>query len=82
MTKTLLAIAFIMMVGFAANAQRDGFFNQYDGGDRGISNPSQAIQMPSTDLGSHDNSDAAPLGSGLFVLTAFGAGYALAKRKH
>lgn len=78
MKKTILATALVMTMSLAASAQSDGFFSKYDnGGNREISDPSKALVMPGTPLGSDDNSNASPLGSGLLVLTALGAVYAL-----
>ena len=78
MKKIIFAIA-IMMLGLSASAQRgmDGFFN-YDNGldNRGGELPG----LPTTGIGTTGNATA-PLGSGLLVLTALGAGYALRRRK-
>ena len=67
------------MLGLSASAQRgmDGFFN-YDNGldNRGGELPG----LPTTEIGTTGNATA-PLGSGLLVLTALGAGYALRRRK-
>ena len=82
MKKILLATAFIMMVGLFANAQgRDGFFSSYDNGygDRTGSNDIYAPDHGTT--GHVSGSGEAPLGSGLLVLTALGAGYAVARNK-
>ena len=90
MKKILLAIALVSMIGLGASAQRfgssDSFFNnwedvgngldKFDDFDnlRGGGNPG----LP----GGHGGGDVnAPLGSGIAVLTALGAGYAFAKRK-
>ena len=82
MKKILLATAFIMMVGLFANAQgRDGFFSSYDNGygDRTGSNDIYAPDHGTT--GHVSGSGEAPLGSGLLVLTALGAGYAVVRNK-
>ena len=85
MKKILFAIALIITLGLTASAQfntnTDAFFNDWDndlnrtgiGSDIGFVLPINhgfGIDTPST-----------PLGSGLLVLTALGAGYAL-KKKH
>ena len=79
MKKIIFAIAIMMMLGLSASAQRgmDGFFN-YDNGldNRGGELPG----LPTTGIGTTGNATA-PLGSGLLVLTALGAGYALRRRK-
>ena len=82
MKKFLFSIALIITLGFTATAQySDGFFNDWDNGlDRtGIGNEIGFV-LPA----SHGNgldTPSAPLGSGLLILTALGAGYAL-KKKH
>ena len=92
MKKILLAIALVSMIGLGASAQRfgssDGFFNnwedvgngldKFDDFDnlRGGGNPG----LPGSH-GGEGNDVPAPLGSGLVVLTALGAGYAFARRK-
>ena len=86
MKKILLAIALTITLGFGAKAQFgvDGFFNDWEesnniinifyGFDNGLRDPG----LP----GGHGGGDQpAPLGSGLLILTALGAGYAL-KKKH
>ena len=85
MKKILLATAFIMMIGLFANAQgRDGFFSSYDNGynNRGgaMEDPNSLIHFPGQGITETGN-DPAPLGSGLLVLTALGAGYAVARKK-
>jgi hypothetical protein len=84
MKKILFAIALVLTIGLTANAQeRDAFFSNWDndnynrGADLGIGLPlgSQMSENPT------NNDDPAPLGSGLVILTAIGAGYAVARRK-
>ena len=80
MKKILFAIAIVMMMGFTASAQRDSFFNDWKDIGNGLDR--DPFDMP-TLPGSHGWTDDvnAPLGSGLLVLTALGAGYAVAHRK-
>ena len=72
------------------NAQSDGFlrggsgdyFNRDEGGTLGLG--SANLETPSSggmDLGGMTQEDPTPLGSGLLILTAIGAGYAALKRK-
>ena len=79
MKKIIFAIAIVMTMGLSASAQRgmDRFFN-YDNGldNRGGELPG----LPTTGIGTTGNATA-PLGSGLLVLTALGAGYAMSRRK-
>ena len=80
MKKILFAIAIVLMVSFTASAQRDSFFNDWEDVDNRVN--VSGIDLP-TLPGSHgwDDDINAPLGSGLLVLTALGAGYAVAHRK-
>ena len=81
MKKLYIAIM-IVMLGLGASAQSDGFFGSWnEGGNRtegGMSTPT--LDTPGTPIGSTENTDA-PVGSGLLVMTALGAGYAISKRK-
>ncbi|MBO7073804.1 MAG: hypothetical protein J6W12_02695 [Bacteroidales bacterium] len=82
MKKILFAIAFVTMMAFGASAQRmDGFFGNYDNGydDRGTGNSELILGAPNHNL--TENTTGAPLGSGLLVLTALGAGYAVARKR-
>lgn len=80
MKKILLAAALIIAMGFGANAQRDSFFNDWEDVGNGLDR--DPLSLPALP-GSHgENTDVtAPLGSGLLVLTALGAGYALTKKR-
>ena len=79
MKKIIFAIAIVMTMGLTASAQRgmDGFFTYDDmSGGRNVDLPA----LPNTGIG--DPGDVtAPLGSGLLILTALGAGYAMSRRK-
>lgn len=82
MKKILLAIVMTMMFGFAASAQSDCFFKTdnkiYREISDGTSDP--LLSMP-VYHGSEANEEI-PLGSGLLVLTALGAGYNFYRKKH
>jgi len=85
MKKILFAIAIVMMLGLTANAQgkNDSFFSSgWDNDDynRGISNGVFPAVLGGT-LGNLEGDQPAPLGTGLMVLTALGAGYAVARKK-
>ena len=82
MKKIIFAIAIVLTFGLSANAQgRDGFFSSYDNGygDRTGSNDIYAPDHGTT--GHVSGNGEAPIGSGLLVLTALGAGYAVARNK-
>ena len=81
MKKILFAIAFVIMMSVGAMAQSDGFFKNYNSdvyNDRGGSDPATpGLVFPTHNT---DQDPQAPLGSGLLVLTALGAGYAVARK--
>ena len=82
MKKILFAIALIITLGLTATAQySDGFFNDWDNGfDRTGTGNDIGFVLPA----SHGNgldTPSTPLGSGLLILTALGAGYALKKKR-
>ena len=79
MKKIILAIALVMALSLGANAQRDGFFNDWDDYSNGLDRT--GVDMPALPTHGLDQNQNAPLGSGLLVLTALGAGYAIARRK-
>ena len=82
MKKILFAIAIMMMVGLTANAQgrRDAFFGSNWDNDDNRWGGTLGLTMPGTLIGDEGNSPA-PLGSGLLILGALGAGYAVAQRR-
>ena len=83
MKKILFAIAIVLTIGLTANAQskNDAFFTDWSNDD--LNDRTSIISIlpaiPSGGLGIDENSGA-PLGSGLLVLTALGAGYAVARK--
>lgn len=79
MKKILFAIAIVMMLGMTANAQRDGFFRDYDDN---VNRENDGLpKILGGELGGLNGDQDAPLGTGLLVLTALGAGYAVARRR-
>ena len=79
MKKILFAIALLMVLSFGASAQSDGFFRSTDEG--GYSNREASFVLPNAHGETGDQSATVPVGSGLLILTAMGAGYAIAGRK-
>ena len=79
MKKILFAIAFVMVMVLGASAQSDGWFKASGDDYSQRAGTSPDIALP----GSHGltNDQASPLGEGLLILTAMGAGYAIARRK-
>lgn len=84
MKKILLATAFILVLGLGANAQSgtDGFFGNWNNdGNRGDSPQFPVIPSSETVGGIQGDQSGAPLGSGLLILTALGAGYVVARKR-
>ena len=85
MKKIIFAISFVTMMVINANAQRDGFFSSYDNSYLYEDRLSEGL--PTLPYGANvgglsgDVTAQVPLGTGLLVLTALGAGYAVVKRK-
>ena len=82
MKKILFTIALTITLGLTATAQNDGFFSNWNDFDNGLDRTGYEIGfvLPA----SHGNgldTPSAPLGSGLLVLTALGAGYAVTRRR-
>lgn len=81
MKKIFLAIALVLTLGFGANAQiglTDAFFNDWAQSD--LMRDITLISLPN-EHGLTEDVTGAPLGSGLFILGALGAAYALRKRE-
>ena len=81
MKRIVLAIAFVVALGFVSNAQyNDHFFMEWEDVNNGIeySREGGGPGFP----GGHGGGDTpVPLGSGLTILAMLGAGYAVARRK-
>ena len=82
MKKILFTIASVLTMVLGANAQTDGFFRDGggDAGYRGGGGGGALPGLPQGSIGEHNNDQPAPVGSGLLILTALGAGYALRKK--
>ena len=87
MKKVILALALTITLGFTASAQRggDGFFNSWDDVSNGLDkfdNFGNDLRGGGPGTPGHGGGDQpAPLGPGLLILTALGAGYALKKKR-
>lgn len=80
MKKLLLATALFITLGFGAKAQiglTDAFFNDWAQSD--LMRDVTLISLPNEH--GLDTDINAPLGSGLLILTALGAGYAVKHRR-
>jgi hypothetical protein len=83
MKKIVLTLALLTFAfwSYAQNSNNDNFFNNFEDIGNGIDKPTYENPiMPGGHGGSNDIN--LPLGSGLLVLTALGAGYAISRRKH
>lgn len=81
MKKIFLAIALVLTFGFGANAQiglTDAFFNDWAQSD--LTRDITLISLPN-EHGLTEDVTGAPIGSGLFILGALGAAYALRKKE-
>ena len=82
MKKILFTIAIILTLGFNANAQRtDAIVNDWGLGSNNEWRDAIALTLPTGALGGISGDVDTPLGSGLLVLTALGAGYTVARKK-
>ncbi len=70
-----LTVAAMLLLPTTSTAQSDGFFKNYDNGDR---DGDIAI---TGGLTNQTFGQEAPLGSGLLIMLAAGAGYAILKKK-
>ena len=83
MKKIYLTLVLVLSMSCNMFAQSDGFFksNNDDIYNR-INDPNTiGLVLPQSSIGSPTNEPAVPLGNGLLILTAIGAGYAIRKRK-
>lgn len=84
MKKIVLTLAILLGLVITASAQgkADGFFYSNIDNNRIYTDPSSGQELPNLPYyGQGDQSAQAPLGSGLLVLTALGAGYAVSRRR-
>ena len=85
MKKILFAITLTITLGLTASAQfninTDGFFNNWDDNEDRFSSGDLSFVLPANH-GFGQDTPSAPLGSGLLVLTALGAGYAVARKRY
>jgi hypothetical protein len=81
MKNIILSIAFVFTLSLGAGAQsyNDSFVDWTDS-DVGRTSVDWAIVFPATHFTNTDQ-NGSPLGSGLLILTALGAGYAVSTRR-
>ena len=84
MKKILFAIAIVLTMSFSAVAQQnDAYFTDWNNSSFRMDAPND-LSLPIVGLitgGQFGTDYDAPVGSGLLVLTALGAGYALRKKR-
>ena len=83
MKKIIFAIAIVLTMTFSANAQSDNFVTTDYGNTVNRTDDPLMPFLPIWGVGAYNNDQSAlPLGNGLLVLTALGAGYALKRVKN
>ena len=84
MKKFLFSIVLTITLGLTASAQfninTDAFFNDWEQSERLDLGGGFSFLLPASH-GFGEDTPSAPLGSGLLILTALGAGYALNKKR-
>lgn len=77
MKQIILTIAITLCLAFSVSAKNDRFFNDWSDFD------SRELNFPDfPDIhGSIYNSNLTPIDGGLLILTAFGAGYVMTRRR-
>ena len=84
MKKILFTIALIITLSLTASAQfninTDAFFNDWEQSERLMDGGFSFVLPASHGFG--EDTPSAPLGSGLLVLTALGARYAVARKRY
>lgn len=81
MKKILFTIAILMTMAFGANAQSDTFFKWNNADNETYRDIDNGISFALPTAHGYEYDSEAPLGSGLLILTALGAGYAIKRRK-
>ncbi|MBR6438472.1 MAG: hypothetical protein IKS65_04740 [Bacteroidales bacterium] len=81
MKKTLFTIAVLMTMAFGANAQSDAFFKWNNADNETYRDIDNGISFALPTAHGYEYDSEAPLGTGLLILTALGAGYAIKRRK-
>jgi hypothetical protein len=82
MKKIILSIIFAMVMSFGANAQIDAMVTDWDNTYRTTMDEMPWLPAVIIGINSDLNACDTPLGSGLLIFTALGAGYILRKKKN
>ncbi|MGN0088862.1 MAG: hypothetical protein ACI35Y_07535 [Candidatus Limimorpha sp.] len=78
--KTYVAAMAMLFMPLAISAQTDGFFSSDNGGGSRESVYKYSTDVTMADFGDTSTHDG-PIGSGLLIMVAAGAGYLLLKKK-
>ena len=81
MKNILLAIVLTITLGLTASAQSDAFFKWNNADNETYRDIDNGIGFALPTAHGYEYDSTAPLGSGLLILTALGAGYAIKRRK-
>ena len=79
MKKLALTIGIVLMMGLSASAQSLLGRESYDEDFMDRADATTPLMLPG--FGSEDDEDAAPLGTGIAVLSALGAAYLVGKKR-
>jgi len=82
MKKIILSIIFAMVMSFGAKAQIDAMVTDWDNTYRTTMDEMPWLPAVIIGINSDLNAYDTPLGSGLLIFTALGAGYILRKKKN
>ena len=80
MKKSLYTLVMVFALGLVANAQNDWFVSNWDNIDNSFDRTEIDVPLFPVGHGLTENTNL-PLGNGLFILGALGAGYAVARRR-
>ena len=82
MKKIILSVLFAIMMSFCANAQMDNIITDWEESNRATFDVTPLLPVAVIGINNDPLAyDPAPLGDGLLILTALGAGYVVARKK-
>lgn len=80
MKKLLLTLSLTIALGLCANAQRDSFFTCNANDEDDVYRNVEGFELPNAH-GTGNDFNSVPVGSGLLILTALGAGYMVSRHR-
>ena len=81
MKRIILTLAILMTMALSASAQSDAFFKWNNADNETYRDIDNGISFALPTAHGYEYDSEAPLGTGLLILTALGAGYAIKRRK-